>query len=244
MALSSILEIVTRTCDELGLARPGTSGAVGSSLPQDRQMVALLNAAGVDLVQAHNWSSLEATATITLATASASYALPTDFHRVIPNSGWDRTNYFPLRGSIAPQQHQFWLSSSIVAPTTRKEFRLFLTNSGGTVYVHPSPTAVESLSFLYITKNWATDSAGNNAADTIASDSDLTKFKPELMVKELKWRFRAAKGLDATGLKMECDALRDQLISRDVASGGIDMAGPCAMDPIDILIADGNWSLT
>ena len=54
MALSSILEIVTRACDELGLPRPGQSGAVGSSGPQERQMVALLNgllASAIDLRQ-------------------------------------------------------------------------------------------------------------------------------------------------------------------------------------------------
>lgn len=245
MALSSILEIVTRTCDELGLGRPGTAGAVGSSDPQERQMVALLNATGLDLVMAHDWSPLIATASIEISSAGgSSYSLPTDFERVLDNSGWDRTNMFPLAGSITPQRHQFWLSSSVVAPTTRKEFRLFIGNTS-TVYVHPVPTATETISFLYVKSNWKTNSLGSSANSFIETDDDLTVFSPKLLVKELKWRFRAAKGLDATALKMECDVLRDQLIARDVASGAVDMAGPVEVAPIDYLnIPDGNWSLS
>src|SRR5512139_3024653 len=244
MALNSVLDIVTRACDELGLARPGTAGVSGSSLPQDITMVSLLNAAGIDLVAAHDWAVLIATASITTAAATATYTLPTDFDRVVDSTGWDTTNHFPMNGSISPQRQQFWLASSVVAPTTRKEYRLTLTNAGGSVYVNPTPTSVTVLKFLYVSENWKTDSAGNNASDYTSADTDLIKFNPKLMVKELKWRFRAAKGLDATGLRMECDELRSLLISRDIGSGAIDTAGPIEVAPIDYLnVADGNWNL-
>ena len=242
MALSSVLDIVTRACDELGLARPGTAGVSGSSLPQDITMLGLVNAAGIDLAAAHDWSTLIATAAITTATASSTYTLPTDFDRVISSTGWDRTEGEGLTGSISPQRHQFWLSSLTVSPTTHTEFRLFLNNAGGSVYLHPAPTSAVSLSFLYVSKNWATDSAGNNAADYISNDTDLTRFSPRLMVKELKWRFRAAKGLDATGLKIECDLLRELLISRDIGSGALDMTG--MVDEEYLNVPDGNWALT
>lgn len=62
------------------------------------------------------------------------------------------------------------------------------------------------------------------------------------MVKELKWRFRAAKGLDATGLKIECDLLRELLISRDIGSGALDMTG--MVDEEYLNVPDGNWALT
>lgn len=244
MALSSVIQIANQACDELGIARPGTTGLVASSAPQERQLLALLNAAGTDLVAHHDWSALIATASITTATASASYALPADFDRVVDNTGWDQTNFFPMVGSISPQKHQFWLSSSVVAPVTRKEYRLFINNSASTVYVHPTPTAVETLSFLYIKKNWVTNSAGASADSAIATDDDLPLFLPKLLVKELKWRFRAAKGLDANALKQESDALRDLLIARDLGSGGIDMTGDVAIDSDAFLTPDGSWNLT
>ena len=244
MALNSILEITNRACDELGLPRPGVSGLVGSQTPQDRQMLALLQAAGGDLLRDHDWSNLYTTASITLATASSSYSLPTDFERLIEDSGWDRTNQFPMTGNIPVQQHQYWLSSLVTAPSTRKEYRLFLGNNASTLYIHPTPDASESLSFIYIKKYWATDSLGNNPADTITADTDLTLYKPELLVKELKWRFRAAKGLDATAQKFECDNFKEVMLARDVSTGVLDMTGTQPMAPLDFVnIPDGNWSL-
>src|SRR5262245_1540469 len=126
MALNSILEITNRACDELGLARPGVTGLVASNSPQDRQMLGLLHAAGGDLLRDHDWSNLYATASIVLATASVSYSLPTDFERLVADTGWDRTNQFPTTGNIPIQRHQYWLSSLVTAPLTRKEYRLFI----------------------------------------------------------------------------------------------------------------------
>ncbi len=207
-------------------------------------MLALLHAAGGDLLRDHDWSGLYATATVTLATASSSYSLPSDFERLVEDTGWDRTNQFPMVGNIPIQKHQFWLSSLVVAPLTRKEYRLFLGNNASTLYIHPAPTAVEELSFIYIKKHWVTDTNGLNPADTIAADTDLTLYKPELMVKELKWRFRAAKGLDATTFKLECDNFKDTLLARDVSTGTLDMGGPAPLSPMDFVnIPDGSWNL-
>ena len=243
MALNSIIEITNRACDELGLARPGASGLVASESPQDRQMLALLHSAGGDLLREHNWSNLIATASIVTASASVSYSLPSDFERLIPGTGWDRTNQFPLNGNIPVQRHQYWLSSSVVAPITRKEFRLFIGNNSQTLYVHPSPGDGDVLSFLYIKKHWVTNETSASAADTIAADTDRTLYKPELMVKELKWRFRAAKGLDATVFKIEADNLREVLIARDQATGTLDMTGGQQLSEIDVITTDGNWNL-
>ena len=243
MALNSILEITNRACDELGIARPGTVGLVASGAPQDRQMLALLHAAGGDLLRDHDWSNLVATANIVLATASVSYSLPADFERLVDGTSWDRTNNWPLNGNITHQRHQYWLSSMVTAPLTRKEFHVAIGNNASTVYIHPEPTAAETISFLYIQRYWVTDLNGATPADTIAADTDLTLFKPELMVKELKWRFRSAKGLDATALKVECDNFKDLLLSRDNATTTIDMS-PVDLAPFDFVnIKDGNWSI-
>jgi hypothetical protein len=218
---------------------------VNSLAPQDRQLLGLLHAACGDLLRDHDWSILQATASMVTASANSIYALPDDFERVVESTGWDRTNNFPMMGNIPPQRHQFWLSSLSVAPSTRKEFRLFVGNNASAIYVHPTPDVDgEVLSFIYIKRNWATDSMGANPTDRIAADTDLTLFKPELLVKELKWRFRSAKGLDSTAFKIECDNFKDLLLSRDIASSGLDMTGPMPLAPFDWLnIKDGNWSL-
>ena len=205
-------------------------------------MLALLNAAGRDLMCSHEWSTLVATASITVATASATYSLPTDYDRMVSDTGWDRTNSFPMMGNITPQRHQYWLSSDVTAPTTRKEFRVKLLPGGVTVTIHPTPSAAESLHFLYIRNTWVVGSSSNLAE--FAADTDTTVFKPQLMVKELKWRFRAAKGLVATDLVLERNMLYDASVAADLGPGAIDMAGRGPFDSLDYVnVPDSNWSL-
>jgi len=247
MALSSLLEVVTQACDEMGLQRPGAAGVIGSSLPQDRQMLALLQAAGRELRDSHQWSALIATASITTATASSTYSLPSDFNRLVEDTGWNRTNHFPMLGGISPQRHQFWLSSSVIAPATRKEYFVSVSSTstgGSTISLHPEPTAAETLVFFYISKNWVWSSGTSTAASQFAADADTTIFKPLLLVKELKWRFRSAKGLASTDLIAERNALYDKYVAADLATPTIDMAGPVGPAPYDwVNIPDGNWSL-
>ena len=241
MALS-LLQIVNRACDQPGLDRPGSVGVVASTVPQTRQMVALLTLAGTELVQSHQWTTLITTASITLATASSSYSLPTDFDRVIDNAGWDHTNNFPLTGSIAPQRHQAWLSSAVVGPTTRKEYRLFLTpGASSTVYVHPAPTAVEVLKIPYVRNTWIT--TGVTPATEFAADSDTTVFNPYLLISELKMRFKSAKGLDAADAIYERTLMYDRLLAADIGASMLDMGGP-RLDGDILNVPDGNWDLT
>ena len=241
MSLQSLLEIATRACDELGLQRPGASGLYSSTVPQDRQMVALLQAAGRELVSDHDWTSLVSTASITLATASVSYSLPTDFDRMINDTGWDRTNEFPMGGGITPQRHQSWLSSGSAGPTTRKEYRLILQPASSTIYVHPAPTAADVVSFLYVRNTWVYSNSAY--VSEFATDNDTTVFNPNLLVKELKWRFMSAKGLDATDFIGECERLKSKLMAADNAPGSIDMTGECPDEDYYMNVPEGNWTL-
>ena len=238
MALTTLLQIVTRACDELGVQRPGSVGVVASLLPQDRQMLALLQSAGRDLMTDHQWSTLIATASVATVADTGTYSMPSDFDRLVDDAGWDRTNDFPMTGSVAPQRHQFWLSSAVVGPTTRKEYKLFTLPGSSTFTIHPTPDAVEDISFLYVRNSWVY--SGSSYVSEFGADTDTTVFQPQLLVKELKWRFRAAKGLDAGDLIFECETYKQKLIAADVAPGCIDMTGAYGSDEL-INVPEGNW---
>lgn len=241
MALSSLLDIVTRACDEMALARP--TNIIAATDRQTQQMLALLNTAGRDLMASHQWAALVATASITTATSSVNYTLPTDFDRLVDDASWDRTNQFPMMGSITPQRHQYWLSSGSVAPTTRKEFRVHHIPGSSTVTVVPTPTSAEALLFFYVRNTWAL--SGSTPIEEFAADTNTTIFKPQLLVKELKWRWKSAKGLASTDLMLERDRYYDYCVAADIGARALDMAGPNRMEPIDYLnIPDANWQLT
>jgi len=241
MALSTLLEIVTRTCDELGLSRPSSSGVVASSLPQDRQMLALLNAAGRDLMASHAWSALIATASVATVNGTATYSMPVDFDRLLPDTGWDRTNYRTMPGNISPQRSQFLNSAIVVSPTTSKEYRITLNPGSVTFLVQPTPDAADTLSFLYVKNTWVY-SNGSYVAE-YALDADTTIYKPQLLVKELKWRFRNAKGLASTDLIAERNMLYDACVAADVGSGAIDMTGREPGMVGDVNLPDGSWNI-
>ena len=240
----TLLQIVTQTCDELGITRPGSAGVFASQLPQDRQMLALLQSAGKDCMHAHQWQDLIATASVVTATATQTYSLPSDFDRLVDDTGWNLSNHFPMLGSVSPQRTQFWRSSSVVAPATRKEFRITVTPNGTSqVFIVPNPTAAETLTFLYVSSNWVTSGATNVSA--FQADSDTSLFPSILLIKDLKWRFRAAKGLDASDYYNEWRKLYDQMVARDLGTPTIDQAGPVGPAPYDwVNIPDGNWSIT
>lgn len=240
MALT-LLQIVTRACDELGINRPGSVGVFASSHPQDRQMLGLANAAGQDLLTTHTWSTLIATASVTLSTGSSTYTLPTDFDRLIDDAAWDQTNNFPMHGNISQQRHQYWMSSGVITPFTRKEYRFTIRPGSSTFQIHPlPPTAADVVKFPYVKNTWVSTSGGT-LVDQFATDGDTTVFNDSLMIKEIKWRWKAAKGLDAEAAVAECQNLRDRMIAADVASPTLNMGGQQYDELINV--PEGNWNI-
>jgi hypothetical protein len=146
-----------------------------------------------------NWQALVAEQTITTANGTDNYALPTDWDRYVSDTFWDATNYWPMRGSIDPQQWQA-LKRGIVSATIRKRFRV----KAGKVYIFPTPTAIESLIGEYII-NTPVAASGGTKKTSFTVDTD-TSVVPEFLVElGVKWRILQAKGLDYTDARDEYD---------------------------------------
>jgi hypothetical protein len=210
MALSSLLDIVNRAQDELGLVR---SGAVAASTdPQARQLFALANAAGRAIARRHAWGDLITLATITTVGGTSDYAVPGDFDRLVPQTHWDRSSKLRIGGPDTPQADRFRREST---PTTPSLHRIFRQIGSTAIRVFPTPAASgQTLVYEYVSKKWARG-AGGAAQLEFSADADISVFNPDLMVRELKWRFRAAKGFSADAEKAESDDLVKQLIAAD-----------------------------
>jgi hypothetical protein len=96
MAFSTVLEIINRAADEIGLSRK--TAVVGSSDNETRQLLAHANAAGRDLMRAHDWGALQTLGTITTANGTATYDLASDYDRMIADTAWDRTTTWQVAG--------------------------------------------------------------------------------------------------------------------------------------------------
>jgi hypothetical protein len=237
MALSTLLQICQRASDELSIVRQ--TAYVGGSTPDSRTMLACANAAGRYLMRAHDWGALQTVGTVTTVNGTSTYALATDYDRMIADTGWDRTNDWMMVGPDGPQINRYLNESGVAQTGPRKRFRLQGTN----IVIWPTPTTAETLVYEYVSNKWAY-SSGGTAQTEFEADSDTTIFDPDLMRLELKWRYRASKGHPHDDEKEEARIMREQKIASDLGGTTITMSPDPASQFIELdNYPDNNWTL-
>jgi hypothetical protein len=221
-APSAVLSIVQRACDEMNLARP--TGVVTANDPQVRQLLALLHQEGRYLMKGglkkHNWSFLRTLYTFPTVDGTATYAVPSDFDRMIDDTFWDQTNDRKVAGPDTPQVDR-WRQQSISGPVgIYKNFRVL----GSNVQLFPTPDAVATMGYEYISNKWVR-SAASAAQTEFLADTDTSLFDPYLMILGLKWRFLAGKGLGAMAAKIEYDDYYESCVAGDSAGETLRLDG-------------------
>lgn len=191
----TLLELAQDVCDELGLTRPTLF--VNSSDQQQRQLLAFFQREGDELSKREGpnqgWQQLRKEHTITIVSGQANYDVPADFVYYINDTQWDRTNKWQLIGPMDPQEWQT-LKSGITPTGPRRRFRVM----DNQVYIDPTPdSSGDTLVIEYYSNGWCTDSGGT-VQSRWAADTDLAVLPENLFVLGVKWRFRAANGLDAS----------------------------------------------
>jgi hypothetical protein len=227
MALS-LLDIVNRAQDELGLSR--SSAVAAATDPQARQLFALANAAGRAFMRRHAWGDLITLATITTVAGTSDYSVPADFARLVPQTNWDRTTKLRIGGPDTPQLDRFRRETTLTTSPLNRVFRQIGLSA---IRVFPTPNASgNTLVYEYVSRRWAR-SAAALAQDEFQADSDTSVFNADLIVRELKWRFRAAKGLAADIDKADADDVLNQLIAADT---GMPTLSAAARDDAETLV--------
>lgn len=196
----SLLTLVQNAADELGIPRP--SAVVGSSDQTVRQLLALMQREGEELSAregpSQGWPHLVREHTFSTVNGTADYALPTAFRYYINGTQWDRTNKWPLNGPTSPQKWQE-LKSGIVTSAKPYRFRIKANSLGvRRVFFDPTPTTVDACVIEFISTFWCANAAGTVPQSIWTLDTDIALLPEELFTLGLKWRFRRAKGLDAS----------------------------------------------
>lgn len=185
----NLLEIVQQACRELALPVP--NAAIASSDMQAIQMAGLMNALGQELRDAHDFQVLIATHPfVTDGTGTA--ALPPDFHRMLDDTQWDRSNRWSLIGPMLPSGWQWLQSSQIASIGPRIRWRV----AGDMFEYYPGTDSGNTFAFDYIRKNWVIDGDDASEKEAFTKDTDTCIFRDRLMINGLKYKFLAAKGLD------------------------------------------------
>jgi hypothetical protein len=183
----TLLTIVRNSADRLGLGRP--SSVVSSTDPNAVALLAMAQEEGKTLARRHEWQVLQSEYTFPTAASTASYALPTDFDRILKETVFNRTSRRRMLGDLTPAQWQETQASlvTMVNPAFRIRGNLFL--------ISPTPSAIETVAYEYMTNKWC-ESSGGTAQTEWLSDTDVGKLSEDIMTLGVIWRWKRAKGLD------------------------------------------------
>jgi hypothetical protein len=177
----------------------------------------LLQKLGQDLCQQYNWSHLQQENTFDTVNGTAHYELPADFGRLIDGTVWNRTAVEQLHGPVNAQQWQALKARTVAA--SRKYFRFGRSAAISLVsdhfMIYPTPTAVETIAYEYLSAWWVNRAAEYDTVSTQAPPptedpvtypgdtigdyaSDRILFDRRLLTEGLKHYWKEHKGFDTT----------------------------------------------
>ena len=229
----SLLSIIQATCDRLSLNRP--SAVVASSDKLVRQLMGIANEAGESLSRrgVPGWQALiEEHAFVTVALAEQSNTpIPSDLRRFVPDSFFNRSTG---RQVVGPMTSQDW--QNVQANGVAASIYLTYRERGGTFLISPVPTAGETIAYEYVSKYWVRSSVGvAKAAFTV--DEDETYLDEELLILEIRWRWKQAKGLDYGEDMATAERAIVKALGEDGSAGSISLEGVSDIYAVNVPIS-------
>lgn len=161
--------------------------------------------------EAHDWQKLIKTHSFNSVPSQAAYNLPDDIEdtKIIPNTFWNATTRFQFEGPLSYGDWQLLKNWPLIS-TIIQNF-IILDDQ---VNIYPIPTAVNSLNYLYITKEIIRAEDGSPQSEWLADDdySILNEYAIEL---QASWLYLKQLGRPYDEEKLKADNYLENLISQD-----------------------------
>lgn len=236
--MTTLLDIVQTLTQRQGIPVP--TSVVGSVDSQVTQLMALLQE-GLESVSGRGaWEYLinEATWTTTATeNQGAISTLATNGYRyLLPQTLWDRTQKLPLLGPLDSADWQALKALVITGP--RYSFRL----RGGNFVVTPAPPAGHTWAFEYVSENFLLAADNTTYKSVFSADTDQILLPKQIVLADLRWRWKKEKGLTYAEDFNSCEALIVDALGRDGGKPVLDMGG-CGDGNIlpGIFVPSGSW---
>lgn len=192
---------------------PNTTGLVAgygvsiTGMPNDTHILTVDSSSQITVDQ-----QATSTATAAFTAGQDAYSFPNDFGYYQTMTSWDRSFRWQMLGPLEAQEWQV-LKSGISPTGPRRRFRIM----DNLWYVDPVPSATEEIVFEYFSNAWCQSSIGT-AQTTWLADTDYYSLDDDVFILGLKWRWKAAKGLDYQEEKISYELLRERLQARNGAN--------------------------
>ena len=235
----NILQIVKEFCRRQGLVIP--SIVIGSQDDQLEQIVGLANEIGEDLIIRRNWTNLIREATFT-SVAGEDQGLMTDlapdnFYKVLNDTMFNRTRRLPLYGPRNSQQWQMFKSLPFTGPFYQYRIRQ------GRLMTIPALPAGHIIAFEYVSKAICYNANENAYKVFFTNDEDEVLLDPNLMLKGLRWRWKAEKGFPYLEEFRAYEVAAANMAAADGGAPTIHMDDTRRPGPL-IIAPPGNWELS
>ena len=235
----SLLTICQAVCDFTGFEREST--IISNTSPTARQLLALCQREGKQLMRATNWSVLTKEHTFNTSSGTSSYALPTDFDRFVGNTAFNRTDKEAFTGPLTPQQYQLDQHGTASVGITQR-FRLKPSSNALKFDITPTPTSTESIGFEYVSSHWNQKTDGTSQA-AFTVDTDTGILDETLIEMGVTWRFAQMHGLDYAEHFRQYQLELRQAISREGGSPviSLDDARRLTVSPYSYNLPDSGY---
>lgn len=187
----SLLSIVQDAAVRVGLSPPAT--VASSSALQDKQWLALANAAGREIARWHDWTALSVPVEVVGDGTTTAWDMPADFDRfaygqkIILDGGVGEI----LSGPISPAEITLYRARSPITVS------YIFYRRGNALITGPALGSGQVASFEYQTKHWATTANGATSQPGFTLDTDTHLFPDDdVLVDALIWMWRRTKGFD------------------------------------------------
>ena len=165
----SLLTICQAVADDIGLdVRPAT--IVNNPDVDAQRMLRMAGRVCSDLATRAPWQALRREVTFTTVAAEVQPGIfPADFHRMSPETLWDRTNNIFISGQMSPTEYQSRKNSPLMAGYAGP--MKWFTRRGDALLIWPAPAAGLTVAFEYQSNAFCRSAAGTNQTAWAAPQS-------------------------------------------------------------------------
>lgn len=218
MSLLSICKIVLA---ETGW--PVLSTIASNSDATAQQIFAIANSELQSLSELFNWPHLEVEYPFNTVANQGVYLWPADFRVLAPQSVFNKSEYYELKGSTGLQYWEL-LKYGKLGTLAREKFRAVYPLGAPGIEITPAPVGVQSLVAVYYSNQYARDATGVGIASYL-NDTDVAKIPERYVQLGVRWRFRRAKGLDFSAELAEYNSTVQTQFAKYTAQGEIRVGG-------------------
>lgn len=191
------------------------SSIIDNSQEIAKQIFQAVRLATTYLLNKWDWQVLQSENDFSSVISTVNYDLPSDYKRLTPDTFFNNTNNREVFISKTPQE---WRLLNLNTGSQAKEFFRIRANKTA---LYPTPTAVNSYTYEYISKNIILDTDGTTTKASWLADTDTGRIDEDLIEFEARWRFLRTRGKEYEEALREARELFDLTTSDDGGRGTI-----------------------